>query len=327
MDKGLASLLEWTWNYRVGRVLHVANGLGVFEALAEGPLDALNLARRTGTDAGMLERLLIACCAMGLLRRSTDRYENTETADRYLVPGRPLYQGDIIAHGASVWSFWDRLESAVREGPRQGPPARDPEQHRRFILGMHNITMAGRGRLFLDHVDLSGRKKLFDVGGGPGTYSILACRKWPELRAVVFDVPETIAIAAERIAADGLADRIRTQVGNWDTDEFGEGNDVVLFSNVLHGAGSSAEHKLAKAYRSLVPGGLVVIQEFLLDDDKNGPLVPALFNVMVGAFSRGELMNLVRGAGFVDVRVVAHDETLGSTWLTALKPPMDADND
>ena len=234
--------------------------------------------------------------------------------------GRELYQGDIIAHGATAWTFWDRLESIVREGRRAGPAAWDAEQHRRFILGMHNITMAGRGRLFLEHVDLSGRTRLFDVGGGPGTYSILACRKWPELQAVVFDVPETIAIAAERIAAEGMGDRIRTQAGDWNVDEFEAGNDVVLFSNVLHGAGSGAGDKLAKASRSMVPGGLLVVQDFLLDDDKNGPLVPALFNVMVGAFSRRELIDLLIEAGFVDAQIVVHDAALGSTWLTAVKP-------
>ncbi|NIR07513.1 MAG: SAM-dependent methyltransferase, partial [Candidatus Aminicenantes bacterium] len=93
-----------------------------------------------------------------------------------------------------------------------------------------NIAVAGRADAFIENIDLSGRKKLLDVGGGPGTYSIAACRRFPKLKAVVFDLPETIAIANEVIAGEGMQDRVTTRAGNWETDTFGKDNDVVLFS-------------------------------------------------------------------------------------------------
>ncbi|MBN1816880.1 MAG: hypothetical protein JW828_05940 [Sedimentisphaerales bacterium] len=317
MDKGLAYLTELTWAYRAARVLHIANGLGIFSLLHSKSMTAVRLAQTTGTDAEMLDKLLIACCGMGLLKRQGCQYKNSDTADTYLVQGHPNYQGDIIAHSASVWNFWSNLEDAVRHGPT--PPRWTPEQHRHFILGMHNNTMAGRGALFLKHIDLAGRKHLFDVGGGPATYSILACRNYPELTATIFDLPETIEIARQMIAKEGLQDRIHTRVGSWDTEEFGSGNDVVLFSNVLHGPSSSASMKLDKAYRSMLPGGLLVIQEFLLDDDKSGPLVPALFNLMVGAFSSSELMDAIRTAGFAKPKTAVADPSIGSAWITAVR--------
>ncbi|MBN1123550.1 MAG: hypothetical protein JXA82_00985 [Sedimentisphaerales bacterium] len=318
MDKGLAYLTELTWAYRAARVLHAANEFGVFSLLEAQPMTAAQIAEKTGTDTIMLEKLLIACCGMGLLNRQEDRYENSKTADLYLVRDRPFYQGDIIAHAASVWNFWHTLPDTVQNGPRRSEWT--PEQHRHFILGMHNITMAGRGDLFLHHIDLSGRKHMFDVGGGPGTYSILACRKYPKLTATVFDLPETIEIAKQIILQEGLQDRIRTQAGSWHTNEFGSENDVVLFSNVLHGPSSNASMKLGKAYYSMVPDALLVVQEFVLDNDKNGPLVPALFNLMLGAYSSGELMEAIRETGFMNPRIIAVDESLGSTWITAIRP-------
>jgi hypothetical protein len=140
------------------------------------------------------------------------------------------------------------------------------------------------------------------------------------LNAVVFDLPDTIAIAERVIAAEGLQKRIRTRAGNWDTDDFGEGYDVMLFSNVLHGPKSQASMKLAKAYGSMVSGGLLVIQEFLLTLEKNGPLVAALFNVMVGAYSDLELLEIVEKAGFCEGRLVVRTEETGSGWITAIKP-------
>ena len=156
---------------------------------------------------------------------------------KYLCPvaQNVVYQGDIIAHAASVWRFWDTLEEQTVLDPRDRSKKHD--EHRSFIMGMHNIAVTGRARMFTDAVDLSGRRRLFDVGGGPGTYSITACRLYPELTAVVFDMPEAAAIAREVIAREGLQDRVSVQEGDWDTDRFGENNLVVLLSNVLHGPG------------------------------------------------------------------------------------------
>jgi SAM-dependent methyltransferase len=324
MRDGLTYLTELTWGFEAARALHVANSLGVFSLVDIQPMTAKQLADKTRTDKDMLERLLIACCAMGLMTRQDDRYQNSEIADQYLVQGRPLFQGDIVAFSATAWSVWDQLETTVRHGrvyhapsPVRGPP----QQRRNFARAMHNMTMAGRGGLFTDHIDLAGRKHLFDVGGGPGTYSILACRKNPGLTATVFDLPDTIQIAQEMIEQEGMQDRIRTQAGDWETAEFGNGNDVVLFSNVLHGPSSNAAMKLKKAHRSMLPGALLVAQDFVLDDTKTGPLVPALFNLWAaGAFSSRELIDEIHNAGFADANVLVNDESLGSTWITATRP-------
>ena len=90
-------------------------------------------------------------------------------------------------------------------------------------------------------------------------------------------------------------------------------------SNVLHGAGSSAATKLRKAWDCLDAGGLVVIQEFLLNEDKTGPLIPALFNVMVGAYSQAELFSVVEESGFATPRLVLQDDAIGCSWVTAGK--------
>ena len=317
MEKGLGYLNELTWGYRASRTLQVAAGLKLFTHLSERPQSCDELAAVCSAKPDILGKLLIACCAMGLLEKDDCLYRNSELANQYLVEGSHLYQGHIIAHAANVWGYWGDLTKVIAGEPGYNGPTPD---HENFILGMQDITRAGRGQLFLDAIDLAGRKKLFDVGGGPGTYSILACQKYPQLKATVFDLPETIAIAREMIEAEGLSDRISVREGSWETDDFGGGNDVVLFSNVLHGPDSMAGLKLTKAFDSLVSGGMVAIQEFALNDAKTGPLVPALFNVMVGAYSRVELSEVLVEAGFVNAQTVAESEEIGCMWITAVKP-------
>ncbi len=316
MKRDLSYLQELTWGYRASRILQVACDLELFAHLSDRSMTAGELAGVCLAKPDLLEKVLIAVTAMGLLCKSGDHYRNSPLAETYLVKGNTFYQGDIIGHSAGVWNFWSDLPNAIRSGPK--PAVKDP--HRNFILGMHNLTLTGRGRLFLDSVDLTGRKMLFDVGGGPGTYSILACRQYPGLRAIVFDLPETLVITREVLAREKMTDRISVREGSWETHDFGSGNDVVLLSNIMHGPSSPAAAILQKAYASMVPGGLLVVQEFLMNDDKTGPLLPAIFNVMVGAFSESELLEHIGLAGFLNPRHVASCDELGSAWLTAEIP-------
>ncbi len=318
MKNDVTVLYDLSWGYRAASVLHVANSLDIFTILSGKEMSVEQICQRTRSNPEKTEKLLIACTTMGLLEKESNQYKNTELSQLYLVRGRKLYQGDIIAHSASVWDFWGALAGHVVSGTE--PAAVKPADYRSFIMGMHNIAVAGRAQLFIDSVDLTGRKKLFDVGGGPGTYSIAACKHYRELKAVVFDIPETIAIAEKLIAKEGMQDSVSIRQGNWETDSFGRDNDVVLLSNVLHGSGSGAAMKLSKAYDSLIGGGLLVIQEFLLNDQKTGPLIPALFNIMVGAYSKAELFSIIEKCRFRKAKLVADCEKLGSSWITAEKP-------
>jgi len=317
MEPDVSVLYDLSWRSMAARVLQTAVKLDVFTHLSHGPMSAEQVSEKCKTKPDVTEKLLAACTAMGLLDKRAGLYGNSQLARTYLVRGGKLYQGDIISHQASVGNFWNSLSESIMLGaPSQ---AGRPGEHRDFIMGMHNIAVAGRSQMFLDAVDLSGRKKLFDVGGGPGTYSIEACKRYPELSAIVFDLPETVEIAKQVIADDGMQDRVSVRPGSWDHDDFGSDNDVVLLSDVMHGPASNAEMKLKKAYDSMVDGGLLVIQEFLLNDEGTGPLIPALFNIMVGAFRESELLSVIRQVSFSEPKVVSSNEKIGSTWITACR--------
>jgi hypothetical protein len=127
-----------------------------------------------------------------------------------------------------------------------------------------------------------------------------------------------LEIAREIVAEYGLSDRIGFQAGNWETDDFGGGYDAVLMSNILHGHGSMAPEKLIKAYAALEEGGLLIVQDFLLDNDLSGPLSAALFNLRVGAFTVDQILGLIQEAGFERASLISN---AGSTAIVvAFKP-------
>jgi predicted O-methyltransferase YrrM len=312
------------WDFRAARVLHVANRLDLFTSLDGRAATLEEIVTDRGTDPNHTERLLIALCAMGLLEKVAGRYRNTTLADTYLVRGRPLYQGDIIAQSTEGWNFWTHLEGAIRTGRRDAgpeavPPPAEGERHRHFIRGMHNLAVTGSAQMIATAVDLSSARRLLDVGGGPGTHAIVCCQKYPHLQAVVFDLPQTLTHTAEIVTEYGLSDRIHLQPGDWNEDEFGADFDAVLLSMAMHGAGSQAAMKLGKAFRALNPGGWLLVQEFLLNAEKTGPLLPALFNLMVGAYSLPELLAEIEAAGFVGAGLRAVGDR-GNSLVVARKP-------
>jgi cyclopropane fatty-acyl-phospholipid synthase-like methyltransferase len=222
------------------------------------------------------------------------------------------------------------LHEAVRTNNRVGKRytlVEDPEVHRNFILAMHNLAIRV-APILADTLDLSGRRQLFDVGGGPGTFSIFLVKRYPGLRAIVFDLPQTTSIAGKIIDEFGVADLVTTQAGDYFKDDFGLGNDVVFLSAILHSmAPERSKSLLQKAYDSLVSGGLVVVHEGLISDDGTSPVRAALFslNMLVNtgegqSYSGAEIVGLMEGVGFVLPRVISLPETVGTSLVVSVKP-------
>jgi len=322
LDAAMA-LLELHWQFRASRALMTAHQLGLFEALRE-PKTAAEVAAQCGTQQDMTEKILIACCAMGVVRRDGEHFMLTKLGCDTLLPESLRYIGGVLNHSEALWWFLTGLPDVVRTG-QPGAVLRPPDPflsrwHEHWIWAMHGNAANGEGQWVAGQLDLSDRTLLLDVGGGPGTYSIALCQRFPNLRAVVWDLPQTIAIAKQVIERFQMKDRIAVQKGDWNRNKFGEGYDCLLLSNILHGHSSQAEMMLAKATRALVPGGLLVVHDFLLNNDKSGPLPAALFNLMVGAYTVNEMLTVIRSAGFADVSLIASNTRRGSGLVTAKRP-------
>lgn len=316
--------------WQPAQVLMTANHLDCFTALGEEALSAEEVASRCGTHPRSTRMLLNACVALGILEKEGPLYRNSAEARESLVRGKPTYMGDAIAHQEDLWQVWGKLHEAVRTNRRVAERyslVEEPEVHRNFILAMHNWAMRV-APLLAEALDLSSRRQLFDAGGGPGTHSIFLVKRYPGLKAIVFDLPQTIEIAREVIADFGVANLVTTRAGDYFKDDFGQGNDAVLLSAILHSMGpEQSRGLLQKAYDSLVPGGLVVVHESLISDDGTSPLQAALFslNMLVNtgegqSYSGAEITGLMEAVGFVGPRVIPLPETVRTSLVMSAKP-------
>ncbi|HYA15987.1 MAG TPA: methyltransferase dimerization domain-containing protein, partial [Bryobacteraceae bacterium] len=188
-------------------VLFAASDAGVFRRLAEKDgLTAAELAADLGLSERGVRLLADACVAEGLLTKQNETYSNAPLTRIFLVPGSPADLSTAIRFNRDIYAAWGKLPEFIRTGaPVERPQMHlgdDPQRTRTFVMSMHGRAM-GIGRGIVPLLDLAGRKRLLDVGGGPGTYSVLITRTFPGLQSTVLDLPEVVKVAAQLIEAAG----------------------------------------------------------------------------------------------------------------------------
>src|SRR3990172_530318 len=170
-------------------ILFAASDLGVFARLAEiGPADAQTLASALKLDERGARLLLDACVAVELLRKDGMLYSNTPESSAFLAPGSPGDLSGAIRYNRDVYPAWGKLKNFVKSGkPVESPEfhlGHDPDRTRTFVMAMHYRAL-GMGRAVVGELDLAGSKTVLDVGGGPGTYSMLIAQANPKATCTV----------------------------------------------------------------------------------------------------------------------------------------------
>ena len=310
--------------------LHAGVKLDLFSLIGESTVTAQEVAKKVLGSTRGVPPLLEALAAMGLLKKRGDTYINPPFTHQYLTRKSPDYIGHILLHHHHLVSSWQQLDKAVLTGAPVNDSSRDhtPEERESFLLGMYNIASFSAPDVARS-VDLSGCSALLDLGGGPGTYAIHFCQENPGLKAWVYDLASTEPFARQIIAKHRMDSRVSFVPFDFNIAEFKEKQrfDATWLSHILHSEGpEEASAILAKTTAALNPGGKLLIQEFILDDTRDGPLFPALFslNMLVvtargKAYSEAELKVMMAEAGLTDLRRIDLDNPNGAAIIEGFK--------
>jgi hypothetical protein len=296
----------------------VAHQMGLFTLLAKKPhtleevAEALNIAPRAANA------MLAVCTAWKLLESRRGRLGLSAVSKQYLVRESPTYMGGafdflfianhplysvenvkkaVLANKAQVYGGGDMWESHEAQA----------EQARSFTRAMHSYGMAA-ALAWPGVVDLSKSRMMLDIAGGSGVHCIGALKRWPKLRATVFDLAPVCEVAAETAQQYGLSDLIATCTGDMWNDPFPVA-DVHFYSQIFHDWPPEKCRWLAKkSFASLAPGGRIIVHEMLMNKAGTGPGLVASFNVAMllwtegQQFSMGELSDILREAGFTSIK-------------------------
>ena len=290
----------------------------VFTHLAGAPLTAAELAERTNYGERSAETLLTALAGMGLLTVDGGRFANSPAADAFLVQGAKYDFSEYLRLqvGQQMYSLMDQIDDALADRLPDGATASyadwfaDAEEARRYSESQHAGSI-GPARQLVKRLQLDGARSMLDVGGGTGAFAITLCQAFPELTATVVEFPNVAALGRRYVAEAGLEDRIRYVDGDALATPWPDGQDLVLMSYLFSGVpGGMHEELVRRAADHLAPGGILAIHDFVVEADRAGPKLAALWQLQHTAFTPAArsldtawLEETMTDAGLVDVSI------------------------
>lgn len=315
-------LLEKVRGFQAACVITAGADLDAFTALGGAPMTAKELAAKITADPRATAVLLDALVALGLLVKQGDVYEVPADVAELLAGDAPVNVLAGVRHQGNCLRRWDQLGRVVRTGrpARREPSIRGEAGDCESFIGAMNDFSGPMIQQILERLSPLRFQRMLDVGGASGTWTIAFLRAVPEATVVLFDLPEVMPLARERLARAGLADRVSLVAGNFDTDELPGGADFAWLSAIAH-QNSRAQNRVLyrKIYSALTVGGTLAVRDVVMDASRTKPQTGALFavNMLVGTegggtFTFEEFAHDLKTAGFTEVELVHQGNAMDS---------------
>jgi len=309
-------ILDMASGYEPALILEAAVRIGVFDILHPHPLTLAEVVQRTSASERGMRVLLNALVSLELLTRRGDRYALTPESAAYLVSTSPSYQGYMCKHiSRHLLPRWMKLTDVVRSGRpervvnEQGDGA---GYFREFVEDIFPMSYDA-ARILAEALHLREATKtvsVLDLAAGSGVWGIALAEASAQVRVTAVDWPAVLPVTRRVAERHGVIDRFRFVEGDLLDVHFGSGYDVATLGHILHSEGESRSRRLLhKTFDALNSGGIIVIAEFVADEDRTGPpdalifAVTMLVNTDAGdTFTFNEMAAWLREAGFVDIR-------------------------
>ncbi|MCP4229437.1 MAG: methyltransferase domain-containing protein [bacterium] len=308
------------------RILFAGYELGIFTELEEGGKSSEDVARKIDSDPRATNRLMHALVALGLLEKDSDLFYNSPGASQCLVEGKTEYLSNL-QHTIYTFSGWTTLTEAVRQGTSvyECPGGEEGEKRTAAFIEAMDYLSKRRAKGLISHLDLTGVGRVLDVGGGSGENAMEFARTGDDVEVTVFDLPDVVHLTDGYIERAGLSERVRTVAGDYHCDGLGDSYDMVLLSQIIHSNSPDENAELIqKCADALNEGGRLVIQDFIVDEDRSGPPWAVVFalNMLVATetgdtYTENEMGDVMTRAGFSDIERI--DTDFGTTLIIGVR--------
>jgi ubiquinone/menaquinone biosynthesis C-methylase UbiE len=317
-------------NFMKSRVILTAAELNIFTHLHEQSSSAKALGDKLKLDTRALTRLLDTLVTFGLIKKHTTHYLLTDQG-LLLSSRHPETILPFVLHLNNLWDGWGHLTEIVKNGPQQKPKLflKKAKKDQRAFIGAMHVVGRKLSQEIADAYDLRPFKRLLDIGGGSGTYTIAFLKKNPSLKGIIFDLKNVISMAEERIKAEVLSKRVALIAGDFYLDELPRGCDLALLSAIIHQNSPEQNHALyRKIFQALLPGGTLLIRDFIMDESRIHPPEGAIFalNMLVNTpggdtYTFREIKHPLEEAGFVEVKTIRASQMMDK--LVEAKKPLE----
>jgi len=266
---------------------------GVFDALEAGGGDAKLVAAKTGISPRGAQAVLDGLTGLGLVKLTNGRYENTPESAAFLVKTKPSYFGGMAQVMTGSLVDWAKLPEAVKTGnPAASATAdmADNEFWQELVPAIASLSFPV-AKMAAERLGIAnaGNVRWLDVGGGSGVWSAVWLGMNKNARGVQLDWPTVNSIAKGFVAKSGGADRFETVDGDFHTVDFGtQAYDYAIFGHIAHQEAPEDNIAIFRKFRqALKPGGTLVINDFVLNDDRTGHPFALMFASQMLLVSKG----------------------------------------
>jgi len=314
----------------VARVIMVATKLGIFEALADGPLSSGAVAARIGTDATATEKLLNGLIGAKYLRFRGEAYELAPVARKWLLKSNSISLRDNMIFRFLEWDAVEHFEEYVRTGrPLDVHDHLPQDKWGDYQRGMRSVAGLSADEVARRMPIPRSAAALLDIGGSHGYYSVAMCRRHPRLRATILDLPQAVEHASPILAAEQMGERVVHRAGNALTDDLGDAAwDLIFISQLVHHFDETTNRELMlRAARALRRGGVLAILEVFRPASprhlsQTGSVLDLFFAAtsLSGTWSQPQIAEWLRAAGLVPLAPV-HLLTLPGAGLQVGRRP------
>lgn len=326
-------IMQMAWGYVPPLILEAAIRHHVFDVLDGGSKTVMEVEKATGASVRGLTAIMNALVGLNFLSKDEQgRYALTAESAAFLVSTKPSFQGGMIKHcSEQLIPRWLHINDVVATGNPVTPVNEEKsggEFFHEFVLDIFPMSYPAAQTLaaHLSYGAAGDTVRVLDLAAGSGVWGIAQAQASPRVRVTAVDWPEVIDVTKKTAARFGVAERFSFVEGDLLEADFGSGHDVATLGHILHSEGEARSRRLlAKTFSALGSGGTIAIQEFLVNQERTGPVnglffaVNMLVNTQQGdAFSFVEIGAWLEEAGFKNARLL---ESPGpSPLILATKP-------
>jgi 2-polyprenyl-3-methyl-5-hydroxy-6-metoxy-1,4-benzoquinol methylase len=281
--------------------------LNVFESMKDGNKTLDEISISTSLDKRGLKSLLNILLAAGYLKYSSGEYGLTKMAKKWCLKNSPFSLYDQQLFNQVCWKWMDYLQTFLKTG--KGLQYHDTFNEQEWTLyqkGMENVALGSAKAAVKSSPKLKNPMDMLDIGGSHGMYSVEYCKKYPDLKVTILDLPSAVEKAIPILKKHYKEKNIHYRKGNVLEDDLEQNKfDLILMSSLMHHFNKEQNEEVSKKIqKALKPGGYFIIQEFLRPEPSRkmemiGTILDLFFNLSStsGNWSKEELVNFQTSAG------------------------------
>lgn len=312
-------IMQMAWGYVPPLVIEAALRHRVFDVLDAGAMTVEEVSAATGASVRGLTAIMNVLVGLGFLTKDREnRYGLTDESAAFLVSTKPGFQGGLIRHTSEhLIPRWLHLNDVVATGDPVAAVNEEKsgaEFFHDFVLDIFPMSYPAAQFLAADlgFGNHGEPVRVLDLAAGSGVWGIAMAQSSPRVQVTAVDWPEVIPVTKKTVGRFGLAERFSFVEGDLHEAEFGSEHHVATLGHILHSEGEARSRKLLeKTHGALAGGGTIAVAEFLVNQERTGPVAGLFFavNMLVNTrhgdtWSFEEIGGWLEEAGFVEPRTI-----------------------